>query len=131
VVERAVAEIERHALDVSDVEPRLVHGDFGPKHIFVDHEQITGIIDWGEARSDDPVEDFAWWNFWHRGAAPLAWLIEGYEDRSLFDATFALRLQVAQLCLGLQCLEYYDGQGYRWGIEFSLRNLVETLQQFV
>ena len=128
IVERAFEEIERHAAGVSEVEPRLIHGDFGPKHIFVDGERITGIIDWGEARSDDRVEDFAWWNFWFRDEAPLAWLIEGYEDRSVFDSTFERRLYVVQLSLGLSCLEYYDGQGYEWGIEWAIGNLREMLR---
>lgn len=130
VVERSIEQIGRHVNCVTECGPRLVHGDFGPKHIFVEGERITGIIDWGEAKSDDPVDDFAWWNYFYRAAAPLAWLIEGYEDRSLFDPTFDRRLQIAQLCLGLSCLEYYGGQGYLSGVEFSMRNLAETLATF-
>jgi hypothetical protein len=37
---------------------RLVHGDFHPRHVFADGHRITGIIDWGDAASGDPLYDF-------------------------------------------------------------------------
>jgi len=38
----------------------LVHGDFYAGHILVDKKgQITGIIDWSEAKVNDPSIDFA------------------------------------------------------------------------
>ncbi|NMF86223.1 macrolide 2'-phosphotransferase [Nodosilinea sp. P-1105] len=38
----------------------LIHGDLHPGHILVDEQaQVTGLIDWTEARVDDPASDFA------------------------------------------------------------------------
>ncbi|WP_159786166.1 macrolide 2'-phosphotransferase [Sodalinema gerasimenkoae] len=38
----------------------LIHGDLHPGHILVDQQaQVTGLIDWTEARVDDPASDFA------------------------------------------------------------------------
>lgn len=38
----------------------LIHGDLHPGHILVDQQaQVTGFIDWTEARVDDPASDFA------------------------------------------------------------------------
>ena len=36
---------------------RLLHGDFHPRHVYASDERITGIIDWGDATSGDPVYD--------------------------------------------------------------------------
>ncbi|KAB8138868.1 phosphotransferase [Gracilibacillus oryzae] len=38
----------------------LIHGDFHPGHILISEDaRVTGIIDWTEARVDDPSHDFA------------------------------------------------------------------------
>ncbi|WP_035987662.1 macrolide 2'-phosphotransferase [Leptolyngbya sp. KIOST-1] len=38
----------------------LIHGDLHPGHTLVnDQAQVTGLIDWTEARVDDPAPDFA------------------------------------------------------------------------
>jgi aminoglycoside phosphotransferase (APT) family kinase protein len=37
----------------------LLHGDFHPRHVFAAEGSITGIIDWGDATSGDPVYDLA------------------------------------------------------------------------
>jgi macrolide phosphotransferase len=37
----------------------LVHGDLHPGHILIDEQaRVTGVIDWTEARVDDPAYDF-------------------------------------------------------------------------
>ncbi|WP_337019488.1 macrolide 2'-phosphotransferase [Oceanobacillus massiliensis] len=37
----------------------LIHGDLHPGHILVDQQaQVTGLIDWTEAKVDDPANDF-------------------------------------------------------------------------
>jgi aminoglycoside phosphotransferase (APT) family kinase protein len=41
-------------------EPALVHGDLGPEHILHCGVELTGVIDWSDARVGDPAIDFAW-----------------------------------------------------------------------
>lgn len=38
----------------------LLHADLGPGHVFCDPErwELTGVIDWGDARIGDPARDF-------------------------------------------------------------------------
>ncbi|MBV9358448.1 MAG: aminoglycoside phosphotransferase family protein [Chloroflexi bacterium] len=36
---------------------RLLHGDFHPRHVYARAGEISGIIDWGDAMSGDPVYD--------------------------------------------------------------------------
>ena len=43
--------------------PHLLHGDWLPEHVLVDDSSVTGIIDFGGARSGDPAYDFAYWQF--------------------------------------------------------------------
>lgn len=49
----------RHLLDC--VQPRLLHGDWAPRHVFHDRQQLTGIIDLESVRGGDPLADVAGW----------------------------------------------------------------------
>ena len=40
--------------------PRLLHADLGPAHLLAVGDELTGVIDWGDARIGDPALDFAW-----------------------------------------------------------------------
>ncbi len=40
-------------------EPRFIHGDLHLEHVFVDGDQVTGIIDWSEAAPGHPMSDLA------------------------------------------------------------------------
>lgn len=40
--------------------PRLVHADLGAAHLLAEGDELTGVIDWGDARIGDPALDFAW-----------------------------------------------------------------------
>jgi aminoglycoside phosphotransferase (APT) family kinase protein len=41
-------------------EPRLIHADLGPAHVLARGDELTGVIDWSDARIGDPALDFAW-----------------------------------------------------------------------
>ena len=38
----------------------VVHGDLVAEHVLVDDGQVTGMLDWSEARVADPADDLAW-----------------------------------------------------------------------
>jgi aminoglycoside phosphotransferase (APT) family kinase protein len=40
--------------------PRLTHADLGPAHILSRGDELTGVIDWSDARIGDPALDLAW-----------------------------------------------------------------------
>lgn len=40
--------------------PCCVHGDLGTEHVLVDSDEVTGIVEWSEARVADPADDLAW-----------------------------------------------------------------------
>lgn len=87
---------------------RLLHGDFGPKHIFVDDKNnITGVIDWEEAESGDPVKEFARWNYWFEEIAPISWLRAGYERVNDLGENYDERFNAAKLENAIWTLLYY------------------------
>jgi len=57
---RAQALFDRHLSRPPHFELVPVQGDLGPDHILWSDEHLTGVIDWSDARIDDPALDFAW-----------------------------------------------------------------------
>jgi aminoglycoside phosphotransferase len=39
--------------------PRFTHGDLQVAHVFVDGDEVTGVVDWSEAGQGDPMYDLA------------------------------------------------------------------------
>jgi aminoglycoside phosphotransferase (APT) family kinase protein len=70
-------------------EPSLVHGDLGPEHVLHRDDELTGVLDWSDARVDDPAIDLAW--TLHGTSAPFAEALlrsyvradEGVSERAL------------------------------------------------
>jgi aminoglycoside phosphotransferase (APT) family kinase protein len=45
--------------------PVFIHGDLQITHVFVDAEEVTGVVDWSEARPGDALYDLATLTFGH------------------------------------------------------------------
>ncbi|MEU9976990.1 phosphotransferase [Streptomyces sp. NPDC051014] len=56
--------------------PAFTHGDLQIAHVFVDDEEVTGIIDWSEAGRGDALHDLATFTLGHEER--LADLLVGY-----------------------------------------------------
>jgi aminoglycoside phosphotransferase (APT) family kinase protein len=72
--------------------PVFIHGDLQVDHVFVDGDEITGIIDWSEASAGDALFDLATLTIGH--PEHLADVIAGYGtdvDRDLIRAWWSLR----------------------------------------
>jgi len=72
--------------------PVFIHGDLQVDHIFVDGDEITGIIDWSEASRGDALFDLATLTLGH--PEHLGDVIAGYGtdvDRDLIRAWWSLR----------------------------------------
>lgn len=41
-------------------DPTVVHGDMGEHQVFIADGEVTGIVDWMDARVADPADDLAW-----------------------------------------------------------------------
>lgn len=91
--------------------PCLNHGDFSLKHIIVNGESLSGIIDWGLVRSDIPVLDFAEWDFWNSEEIPIEWLKSGYKNKDVFDADFEILLHFLKIVTATEVINSYQEVG--------------------
>ena len=112
------------------VTPHLLHGDYGPKHILVEDGHITGILDFENAKSGDPMHDFVWWSYFGKNRPPLEWLKEGYAKALELPGDFELKLRLGRLRLGMDMIWYYDHEGHELGLETAKTNLQEDLDYF-
>jgi aminoglycoside phosphotransferase (APT) family kinase protein len=72
--------------------PVFTHGDLQVSHVFVDGDQITGVLDWSEASRGDPLYDLAGLTLGHR--EHLSDVIAGYGadvDLDVIRAWWSLR----------------------------------------
>ena len=72
--------------------PVFVHGDLQVDHVFIDGDEVTGIIDWSEASQGDGLFDLATLTLAHE--EHLGDVIAGYGtdvDRDLIRAWWSLR----------------------------------------
>lgn len=130
-IKRNLDILSRHRKFFDEIKVWLLHGDFGFEHIFVGGTEITGIIDFGNGKSGDPVLDLAWWDFFHRDdKQPLEWIKEGYLDKGTLDKDFGLRMNLYKLVLSLDLLDYYHEGNFGEGVEVAKSNLIEGLQYF-
>ena len=72
--------------------PVFIHGDLQIAHVFIDSDEVTGIIDWSEASQGDPLFDLATLTLAHE--EHLGDVIAGYGtdvDRDLIRAWWSFR----------------------------------------
>jgi aminoglycoside phosphotransferase (APT) family kinase protein len=75
--------------------PAFIHGDLQLDHVFVDGDEVTGIIDWSEASRGDPLFDLATLTLAHE--EHLDDVLAGYGgdvDRDLIRAWWSWRCLV-------------------------------------
>jgi aminoglycoside phosphotransferase (APT) family kinase protein len=76
--------------------PVFIHGDLQITHVFVDGDEVTGVIDWSEAAPGDAMFDLATVTLGHEER--LDDLLAGYgsgADRDVIRAWWSLRSLVA------------------------------------
>ncbi|PRY41347.1 phosphotransferase family protein [Umezawaea tangerina] len=95
------AEVVRHNRGIAEAAlrpwtPAFIHGDLQITHVFVDGDEVTGIIDWSEAAPGDAMFDLATLTLGHEER--LDDLLVGYgadADRDVIRAWWSLRGLVA------------------------------------
>lgn len=74
------------------MDPAFTHGDLQIAHVFLDGDEVTGVIDWSEAYQGDPLYDLATFSLGHEER--LGDLLAGYGghvDLEVVRAWWALR----------------------------------------
>ncbi|MCH9753672.1 MAG: aminoglycoside phosphotransferase family protein [Alphaproteobacteria bacterium] len=82
----------------------LVHGDFGYDNVIVNDNNITGVIDWAEAKIGDFLYDIAWldfWSFWSKDVKYSVEMKEIYAKANMDFSNYEERLKCYMLKIGL------------------------------
>lgn len=85
--------------------PAFIHGDLQITHVFVDGDEVTGVIDWSEAGQGDPMFDIATLTLGHEDH--LDDVIAGYGadvDIAVIRAWWSLR--------SLRAIRWLVGHGF-------------------
>jgi aminoglycoside phosphotransferase (APT) family kinase protein len=129
-IDQALQILASHTEQYRDTTPHLLHGDYGPKHILIEGGNISGILDFENAKSGDPIYDFAWWSYFDKNRPPLEWMKEGYERVAKLPDNFELKLRLNRLRIGMDLVWYYDQEGHDLGAEVAKANLRDDLAYF-
>lgn len=96
----------------------LVHGNFSLPNLIGHDGQITGIVDWADARYGDFVFDVASLALWYPELAFPAQFAEHYQRQGLTVPHFEQRLLCYQLYIGLDAMRFFAKVGdeymYQW-----------------
>ncbi|HLI66958.1 MAG TPA: aminoglycoside phosphotransferase family protein [Caulobacteraceae bacterium] len=111
------------------VERRLTHNDIRACHILVHEGRLSGLIDFGQASMDSPINEFGKWAYWEEPELPVAWLEQGYGDKSLFGDGYRERLRLFRLVNGLWVLRWYALTGYPAGVERAAARIADDLAE--
>ena len=126
-LERAIRFFEAVMARYSPLPRRLTHNDFRACHVLVHEGRLSGIIDFGQVSMDSPVNEFGKWAYWEEPALPVAWLREGYGDKSLFDANYAELFQAFRIANALWVLRWYALTGYAAGVDRAAATIARYL----
>ncbi len=98
-VDRALRMLDEHRDLLDATVSRLVHFDYEPGHILVDESigEVTGILDFEDAKAGDIAYDFAQWDVVHSGYAPVEQLARGYFARVPPTGEFARRRLLGEI----------------------------------
>jgi len=107
--------------------PVLVHGDFGPQHIFVEGDHISGVIDMQDCSGNHPVFDFVGWDAYWSELVPTNKLLASYGNQSVFMESYDTLFHLVLLRESLIMLMVHAArrnpngiQGFITGIERAL-----------
>jgi Ser/Thr protein kinase RdoA (MazF antagonist) len=110
--------------------PRCVtHNDLRACHLLVHEGRLSGIIDFGQVSIDSPTNEFAKWDYWESPDLPVAWLQEGYGDKSLFGEDYFEVFQAFRIANALWVLRWYALTGYAAGVERAAASLAGYLAE--
>ncbi|TNE89597.1 MAG: aminoglycoside phosphotransferase [Deltaproteobacteria bacterium] len=87
----------------------VVHGDLYPRHVLVEHDRVTGVIDWGDVHGGDPSGDLSIGWTWFDAAGRTA-LFAAYREAGgpVDPARLAPRARFRALQYGVFLLPYAE-----------------------
>jgi aminoglycoside phosphotransferase (APT) family kinase protein len=116
--------------------PVLIHNDIADWNTVSDGEHVTGIIDWDECFSGDPVMEFSAYSLFF-GEPRMSWLKEGYSETNKLPEQFEdkfqifkLRYLVSKLKLRVKMATVHDSPGLQRNIRRGFEAMKEVFEYF-
>lgn len=91
--------------------PSLLHGDLANRNVIADGDRITGVIDWEDCLSGDPVFDIAFWATF-RPHENLDVFLDGYTCIRSLPPDFEMRFWLYYLRISLSKTVHRQRFGY-------------------
>ena len=110
-----------------NVDSRLVHSDYGIKHMLIHDDKINGIIDFENCRGADIAYDFSWWQYFGKNRPPVEWLIGGLQRNGNLGENFEARMHLVKIEIALSLLIYYGDAGHGFAKDITTKNLIEDI----
>ena len=117
-------------------EPVVIHADVADWNTLSDGKHVTGIIDWDESFSGDPVMDFSAYSLFF-GEPRMSWFKKGYsQTNSIPDKfedkfqIFKLRYLVSKLKLRVKMATVHDSEGLQRNIKRGFEAMKEVFAYF-
>jgi aminoglycoside phosphotransferase (APT) family kinase protein len=105
------------------VQPNLIHNDFDPRHILVDKGSVCGIIDFGEASSEDPINDLTRFSFYDNQGPLFGELLAGYGECDLHN------LIIHRIIFSLCLLVNNHSRGFVPGAKKAIKDIYQDWER--
>jgi aminoglycoside phosphotransferase (APT) family kinase protein len=110
--------------------PILVHGDLGQKHILVEGDHISGIIDMQDCSGNHPVIDFVMWDAYWSERIPTSRIVASYGNKSLFTGSYETLFQLVLLRESFIMLMVHAARENPNGIQDFIAGMERALRYF-
>ena len=111
-------------------EPVLVHGDLGQKHILVEGNHISGIIDMQDCSGNHPVIDFVMWDAYWSELVPASRLMASYGNKRLFTDSYDILFHLILLRESLIMVMVHARREQSHGVQDFIVNMERALRYF-
>ncbi len=122
--------LDRLPTELACPQPRLLHGDVEPGHIYVDSDlRLTGLIDFAGFQGGHPLADIAIL-ITEDPALDLAALRSGYDDEQIFGDGFERRLLLHRASFQIGFVAYHAANAMNTEQAASTAALRQTLSSW-
>lgn len=110
--------------------PVLVHGDFGPQHIFVEDDHISGVIDMQDCSGNHLVIDFVNWDAYYSELVPTSKLVSSYGNQVVFKESYDVLFHLVLLREALIMLMVNAARQNPHGVQGFITEMEHALKYF-
>lgn len=109
--------------------PVLLHGDYCDHNIISDANTLTGVIDWTDAISGDPLHDIAFWSSFYP-TERLGLFLSGYYGKENKPDTFDDTLHLYLLRINVSKAVLRHKYGITERVPLAIKKIDESLEYF-